>query len=408
MATVLMLAHRLPYPPNKGDKIHTYQLLKSLASRHRVLLGTFVDDPDDEQYVPKVREMCAELHVSRLDRRTAKLRALAGLADGRPLSVAFYRDAALSRWVQQQRAERRADVVFVYSSSMLQYAEGLDLPMAIDFADVDSAKWAEYARRHGFPMSWVYRREAAKLLGVERRFAARARWSLFATEKEAQLFRDLAPESASRAGVLGNGVDADFFAPDAARASPFAADEVPVVFMGAMDYWPNVDAVTWFASEALPALRQRWPTLRFHIVGRSPAPAVQALQGEAVNVTGTVPDVRAYVQHAAVVVAPLRLARGIQNKVLEAMAMARPVVAATSCVASMDVTVGVHALAAETAADYIREVASLIENRERAAAVGRAGRQRVIDVYGWGARLARMDEFLGIANAAPALEPEGA
>ncbi|MBL8308069.1 MAG: TIGR03087 family PEP-CTERM/XrtA system glycosyltransferase [Rubrivivax sp.] len=408
MATVLMLAHRLPYPPNKGDKIHTYQLLKSLASRHKVLLGTFVDDPDDEQYVPKVREMCAELHVSRLDRRSAKLRALGGLADGRPLSVAFYRDAALAGWVQRQREARRADVLFVYSSSMLQYAEDFDLPMAIDFADVDSAKWAEYARRHGFPMSWVYRREAAKLLGVERRFAARARWSLFATEKEAQLFRELAPESADRSGVLGNGVDAEFFTPDPARPSPFPEGEIPVVFMGAMDYWPNVDAVTWFAAEALPQLRQRWPTLRFHIVGRSPAPAVQALQSDAVNVTGTVPDVRAYVQHAAVVVAPLRLARGIQNKVLEAMAMARPVVAATSCVASMDVTAGEHALAAETAADYAREVAALIENRERAAAIGRAGRQRVIDVYGWDARLSRMDEFLGIASAAPALEAQGA
>lgn len=398
MANVLFLAHRLPYPPNKGDKIHTYQLLKSLSARHKVFLGTFVDDPDDEQHVPTVRAMCADLHISRLNPRMAKLRALAGLSNGEPLTVRFYRDAALRAWVQGVRDQGRADAMLVYSSSMLQYADGFDLPMAIDFADVDSAKWADYGPRHRWPMSWVYRREARQLLKVERAGAARARWSLFATEKEAELFAGLAPESATRAGVLGNGVDAEFFAPDAARPSPYAPGEIPLVFMGAMDYWPNVDAVTWFAREALPVLRQRWPTLRFHIVGRSPAPAVAALAGEAVSVTGTVPDVRPYVQHAAAVVAPLRLARGIQNKVLEAMAMARPVVAASTCVNAMDVSAGEHLLSATEAADYVAQVTALLQSPERAAAIGRAGRERVLAVYGWDARLAGLDGFLGIGN----------
>ena len=396
MANVLFLAHRLPYPPNKGDKIHTYQVLKSLASRHRVLLGTFIDDPDDEQHLPTVRALCADLHVSRLNPRVAKVRALTGLAKGEPLTVTFYTDPALRAWVQGVRDQGRADALLVYSSSMLQYSAGFDLPMAIDFADVDSAKWADYGRRHPWPMSWVYRREARRLLTVERAGAARARWSLFATQKEAELFANLAPESAARAGVLGNGVDAEYFAPDPARPSPYAPGEIPLVFMGAMDYWPNVDAVTWFAREALPALRRRWPTLRFHIVGRSPAPAVAALAGEGVTVTGTVPDVRPYVQHAAAVVAPLRLARGIQNKVLEAMAMARPVVAATSCVGAMDVQAGEHLLAASEAEDYVGAVADLLESPERAAAVGRAGRERVLAVYGWGARLAGRDGFLGL------------
>ena len=400
MANVLFLAHRLPYPPNKGDKIHTYQVLKTLAARHRVLLGTFIDDPDDEQHLPTVRSMCAELHVSRLSPRKAKLKALKGLATGAPLTVTFYDDPALHAWVQGVRDQGRADAMLVYSSSMLQYTDGFKLPMAIDFADVDSAKWADYGQRHNWPMSWVYRREARTLLGVERDGAARARWSLFATEKEAELFAGLAPESAASAGVLGNGVDADYFEPDPARVSPYAAGEIPLVFMGAMDYWPNVDAVTWFVHEALPLLRQRWPTLRFHIVGRSPAPAVQALAGDAVSVTGTVPDVRPYVQHAAVVVAPLRLARGIQNKVLEAMAMARPVVAASTCVAAMDVQAGEHLLAAADAEDYVRAVAELLSAPEKAAAMGRAGRERVLQAYGWGARLAGLDGFLGLNTAA--------
>lgn len=398
MANVLFLAHRLPYPPNKGDKIHTYQVLKSLAARHRVFLGTFIDDPDDEQYLPTVQALCAEVHVSRLNPRKAKLRALTGLAKGEPLTVTFYTDAALLTWVERVRDQGRVDALLVYSSSMLQYSAGFKLPMVIDFADVDSAKWADYGQRHPWPMSWVYRREARRLLAVEREGAARAGWSLFATQKEADLFAGLAPESAARVGVLGNGVDADYFAPDPARPSPYAADEIPLVFMGAMDYWPNVDAVTWFAREALPELRKRWPTLRFHIVGRSPAPAVVALAGDAVSVTGTVPDVRPYVQHAAAVVAPLRLARGIQNKVLEAMAMARPVVAATTCVDAMDVEAGEHLLSATKSEDYVRAVAELLAAPERARVIGQAGRERVLSVYGWGARLAGLDGFLGLAG----------
>jgi sugar transferase (PEP-CTERM/EpsH1 system associated) len=396
MANVLFLAHRLPYPPDKGDKIHTYHLLRHLAARHRVLLGCFVDDSADEQHIPFVQSMCAELHVSRLRPGPARVRSLTGLATQEPLTVTFYRDRALRAWVQGVRAQGRADVLFVYSSSMLQYAHGFDLPMVIDFADVDSAKWADYGQRHGWPMSWVYRREALHLLGVERQGAARAQWSLFATEQEAELFRGVAPESAARIGVLGNGVNSDYFAPDPARLSPYAAGEIPLVFMGAMDYWPNIDAVTWFAQDMLPKLRARWPGLRFHIVGRNPAPAVQALAGEAVNVTGTVPDVRPYVQHAAAVVAPLRLARGIQNKVLEAMAMARPVVAASSCVSVIDAQDGRDLLSATAADDYVQAVSALLTDPARAAAIGAAGRKQVISSYGWDARLADLDRFLAV------------
>jgi sugar transferase (PEP-CTERM/EpsH1 system associated) len=396
MANVLFLAHRLPYPPDKGDKIHTYHLLRHLAARHRVLLGCFVDDPADEQHIPVVQALCAELHVSRLRPGPARVRSLTGLATQEPLTVTFYRDRALRAWVQSVRAQGRADVLFVYSSSMLQYAEGFDLPMVIDFADVDSAKWADYGQRHGWPMSWVYRREALHLLGVERKGAARAQWSLFATEQEAELFRGVAPESATRTGVLGNGVNSDYFAPHPARPSPYVEGEIPLVFMGAMDYWPNVDAVTWFVQDMLPKLRQRWPGLRFHIVGRNPAPAVQALAGEAVNVTGTVADVRPYVQHAAVVVAPLRLARGIQNKVLEAMAMARPVVAASSCVSVIDAQDGRDLVSATDASDYVEAVSALLADPSRAAAIGRAGREQVIASYGWDARLADLDRFLAV------------
>jgi sugar transferase (PEP-CTERM/EpsH1 system associated) len=394
MARVLFLAHRLPYPPNKGDKIHTYHVLRWLARRHEVLLGTFIDDPADEVHLPVVRSLCRDVHVSRLRPRNARLRSLWGLLTREPLTMAYYRDVELARWVDTVRRERQADWLFVYSSSMLQYAKGFDLPMLIDFADVDSAKWSAYGRQHHWPMSWVYRREGRILADVERLHAAKARWSLFATSNEAELFRTVAPDSAGRIDVLGNGVDSDYFTPDPTRPSPYSRGECPLVFMGAMDYWPNVDAVTWFVREVLPSLQTRYPRVRFHIVGRSPTPAVQALSSPTVNVTGTVADVRPFVQHAAVVVAPLRLARGIQNKVLEAMAMARPVVAATSCAEAIDAEPGADLLVAATAEEYVHAISALLDAPERAAAMGAAGRQRVQAAYGWDARLADLDRFM--------------
>ncbi|MBN8507411.1 MAG: TIGR03087 family PEP-CTERM/XrtA system glycosyltransferase, partial [Burkholderiales bacterium] len=328
MARLLYLVHRIPYPPDKGDKVRSYHLLKHLLARHEVFVGTFVDDPADRVHVDALRALCAGLHVVHLEPRRARLASLAGLATGEALTLRYYRDAGLARWVRELVKRERIDAVVAFSSSVVPYAEGLGLPVLVDFVDVDSAKWREYALRHRWPLSWLYRREGERLLDFERAASARSARSFFATEKEAELFRRLAPECAGRVEGMDNGVDAAHFAPDPSHVSPYAAGETPIVFTGAMDYWPNVDAVVWFAREVLPRLAERWPALRFHIVGRNPAPSVRALASPAVNVTGTVADVRPWLQHAAVVVAPLRLARGIQNKILEAMAMARPVVAA--------------------------------------------------------------------------------
>jgi polysaccharide biosynthesis protein PslH len=397
MANLLYLVHRLPYPPNKGDKVRSYHLLKHLAQRHQVYLGTFVDDPDDLQHLPTVRTLCAELHAVSLNTRLARVASLAGLLRGEPLTLAYYRHRSLSTWVDALRDRVRIDAAVVFSSSMAQYAVGQGLPMLVDFVDVDSAKWTDYAKAHPWPLSWLYRREGELLLDYERQVARQARASFFVTDKERALFESLAPESAGLVQTSCNGVDADFFAPDAARATPYAAGEIPIVFTGAMDYWPNVDAVKWFAADMLPELRRRWPAARLHIVGRSPTPAVQALAGEHVHVTGTVPDVRPYLQHAAVVVAPLRLARGVQNKVLEAMAMGRPVVAASTCVEAIDVVAGQHLMAATDAADYVEAVHGLLAAPERAAAMGQAARECVLATYGWDARLAGMDRHLELA-----------
>ena len=393
---ILYLVHRLPYPPNKGDKVRSYHLLKHLAARHEVHLGTFIDDPDDEQHLPRVRALCAGLHAARLNPRIAKLASLRGLLTGEALSLPYYRDAGLQAWVRETATRVGFDAVVVFSGVMAQYVPD-GLRHLVDFVDVDSAKWRDYAPEHPWPLSWLYRREFDKLLAFEQRIAAEADCSFFVTDHEVALFRELSPGRPLRLAALGNGVDAEFFAPDAARGSPFEPGELPLVFTGALDYWPNVDAVTWFVRDMLPALRERFPSLRFHIVGRSPTPAVQALAGEAVNVTGTVPDVRPYLQHAAAVVAPLRLARGIQNKVLEAMAMARPVVAASTCVRAIAADAPPGLSAAEEAGAYVEQLSALLRDGSAADASGQAARQFVLGAYSWDAHLAGLDRHLETA-----------
>jgi len=404
MANLLFLVHRMPYPPNKGDKVRSYHLLRHLAARHRVFVGTFVDDPEDLAHVDALRGLCAGLHVERLHPRRARLASLAGLASGDALTLHYYRSAGLRRWVAQTVQQQDIAAAVVFSSSMAQYAQAHPrLPMLVDFVDVDSAKWSDYAPRHRWPLSWLYRREGRRLLACERAVAARAQRSFFSTEKEAALFRERAPECAARVEAMDNGVDTAYFDPDAARPSPFAAGEIPLVFTGAMDYWPNVDAVSWFAAEVLPRLRAQRPQLRFHVVGRSPTPAVRALAADpaaGVVVSGTVPDVRPYLQHAAVVVAPLRLARGVQNKVLEAMAMARPVVAATACVEALKAEPGGEILDAADADEYLRCIEMLLQAPDRARAIGTAGRVRVLHSYTWDAHMNVIDRHLAALRPA--------
>jgi sugar transferase (PEP-CTERM/EpsH1 system associated) len=290
---LLLLIHRIPYPPNKGDKIRSYHLLKHLARHYRVHLATFVDDPDDWQYVPHVEALCASSHFVRMNPLLARAKSMFALLKNRSLSLEYYRDAGLARWVQGTVAAHGIERVLVFSSAMAQYADPYrQARRVVDFVDVDSDKWRQYADKKSWPMSWLYGYEAARLLDYERRVAREYGASLFVSAPEAALFRQLAPESGAKIGHFSNGVDTDYFSPEAeaGHATPYQPGERALVFTGAMDYWPNVDAVQWFCDSVFPALRERFPDLRFYIVGSRPAPAVQLLgQRPGVTVTGTVP-----------------------------------------------------------------------------------------------------------------------
>jgi sugar transferase (PEP-CTERM/EpsH1 system associated) len=213
------------------------------------------------------------------------------------------------------------------------------------------------------------------------------------SEPEAALFKELAPESVAKIGFFNNGVDTDYFSPERSYASPYPAGERAVVFTGAMDYWPNIDAVQWFASEVFPQLRAKFADARFYIVGARPASAVQALaQLPGVVVTGTVPDVRPYIAHAQVAVAPLRIARGIQNKVLEAMAMATPVVVSPQALEGIEAIPGTDLLLAADAAGFVAIVSALLTEAD--GAIGRVARAKVEQLYSWPSNLARIEARL--------------
>ena len=329
MPDILFLSHRVPYPPDKGEKIRAWHVLAHLAQRYRIHLGCLVDDVRDRPHLAHLSGMCASVGGFEVNPTGQLLRALAHLRPGEPLTTGAFFHAGLRRWVCDSQAATRLDAVFVYSSAMAPYAAGVRAPVRIlDMVDVDSEKWRSYADRRGWPLRAIWRREAGALLGMERRLARQFDATLFVSEAEARRFAALAPESRDKIGWLENGVDADWFSPDLGFQSPFAPDTINLVFTGTMSYWPNGDAVTWFAREVMPLLTGSGRPMHFHIVGAKPSRGVQQLaRMPQVHVTGRVADVRPYLAHADAVVAPLRVARGIQNKVLEAMAMARPVVA---------------------------------------------------------------------------------
>lgn len=397
MTELLFLAHRIPYPPDKGDKIRSFHLLRHLASRYTVHLGAFIDDPRDWAHVESVKTMCGETCFAALHATSARLASLAALATGESLTLRYFRDARLAHWVRDLLASRRIERALIFSSAMAQYLEGASingLRRVLDFVDLDSDKWRQYGERSRGPAQWLYRREARKLFESERRYAGIFDASLFVSEVEARLFTARAPEAAGRVSVVMNGVDTEYFSPKRAYPNPYPADEAALVFTGAMDYRANVDAVAWFALEVLPQVRSEASKACFYIVGSRPVRQVRDLARlPGVRVTGTVPDTRPYLAHARVAVAPLRMARGVQNKVLEAMAMARPVVASSQAIAAISPCAELLQWSADAPAAVTHALVQLL--REPApAAHGEALRAHVLRHYSWRDKLTRVEAIL--------------
>lgn len=320
--TVLVLCHRIPYPANKGDKIRNYHLITELGKYANVVLGCFIDDDFDNQYTSQLAAFVQRCVALPLSKRRRCFNAVKALLRGTSVTEAYYEHPAMHQWVAQQLAH--VDHVLVTSSAMARYIPETFLKTKIiDFVDYDSAKWAFYAQSHRWPMRWLYQREATLLARYEQQLVHVFDKSYFVSRSEASQFcQRLAVQQQSRVSAFNNGVDTDHYDPalfsQAQRMEPGC-----VVFTGEMNYPPNVDAVCWFVRDVLALIKS---SVRFYIVGRNPTAEVLALSNEHVIVTGRVDDVRPYLARAQLVVAPMLFARGVKNKVLEAMAMAKPIV----------------------------------------------------------------------------------
>jgi len=396
VSKVLYLTHRIPYPPDKGDKIATWHILRHLAARHEVYLGSFVDDPDDWQHEAKMRSLCADVLLRPIRPKLRRLRSLSAFLTGESISAVYYRDGRMRQWVERTVREQGIRHAVLYSSPVVQYvagAAGRGMRRVAHFSDVDSEKWRQYGAAHRGPVGWVYRREADRLLEFEVRMAGAVEATAFVTEADAQLFRRLAPQVADRVGVIENGVDTAYFDPALPFDSPYAPGGPVIVFTGVMDYWANVDAVQWFATEVLPRVQASIPDARFAIVGSRAGADVQALASRpGVLVTGRVPDVRPYLRHAALSVAPMRIARGTQNKVLEAFSMARPVLMTSGAAEGLR---PVDWLAGRVVDDPVR-FAELAVELLRHPADRPSARDYVLGNYSWDAHLQRLDQMLQV------------
>jgi sugar transferase (PEP-CTERM/EpsH1 system associated) len=394
---ILYLCQRVPYPPNKGEKIRAYHHLTELARRHEIHLLCLADSRADLEYVTFLRERCASVDVVYHSPYAAGMLALGALASSRPLSVAAFDSRAFRGLVGDRLRDVRPDLIYAYSSAMAQYLEATPgVPRVIDFVDADSEKWRAYGRIRSFPQSALFTLEAERLARYEGRVAAAFDASIFVSEAEAEIVRRRAPGRVLT--VIPNGVDLDAFRP---APDPERPREPLIVFTGVMGYYPNVDAVTYFARDVLPRVRSRVPAARFAIVGRDPTGTVRRLARlPGVVVTGTVPDVRPYLADAAMAVAPFRIARGVQNKVLEAMASGLPVVGTSMAFQALAAREEDGIRMADTPERLAEAVIALLSDARDRQACGRRARLYVERHHRWDLLGAQLESFLATLTGA--------
>jgi sugar transferase (PEP-CTERM/EpsH1 system associated) len=391
MKPLLYLVHRLPFPPNKGDKIRSFNLLKILSKHFKVFLGAFVDDEKDWKYQDEVNNYCEGMKLLPLNPKKAKLRSLSGFVTGKALSLPYYKDVKMQIWVNEIVSSMKIKNIMVFSSSMAQYvdSESYDGCVRIaDFVDMDSDKWRQYSCKKPFPMDRLYAREAKRLTAYERKICDSFQKTLFVSSDEMQHFAIQNPGRETKLGFYKNGVNSVYFDPALELHNPYPESVLPIVFTGAMDYWANVDAVSWFVNSILKRIREVIPEVTFYIVGSNPCDEVLQLQkNDGVIVTGTVKDVRPYLKHALLVVAPLRIARGIQNKVLEGMAMAKPVVATPEALEGIEESEDYNPLVGHDEYEFSNHCLRILQSHDRNNPVNEA-RNSILKHYNWESNLA--------------------
>ncbi|NRA82989.1 MAG: TIGR03087 family PEP-CTERM/XrtA system glycosyltransferase [Gammaproteobacteria bacterium] len=395
---LLFLCHRIPFPPNKGDKIATFNLLKFLARRYDVHLGFFIDDPFDQQYVSELEQYCVSHYVLDICDRRQLSSGVKALLSGTSVSQQHLSSSSFQAWVDQTIDTFEIENLFIYSSAMSQFIEHpryQDKIRVLDMADIDSDKWRQYAMKKPWYSQWIYTREQRLLAQLEQQSLVNFTALTLVTPQETALFKKMSPSKlAYKIHTLRNGVDTKYFSP----LAQFDYSEDPIVkqpaicFTGVMDYWANVDAMVWFCEQVWPRVLEQQPNAHFYIVGGSPTDKVKKLAKlPGVHVTGRVADVRPFVASAAVVVAPMQIARGIQNKVLEAMAMAKPVIMTTMGFEGISLDRNQLKLVTDDPA-HMAEL--IIEHLATEQPECTHNRQWIVDRYSWSGALEKLPRLL--------------
>ena len=383
---ILYITHSCPYPPNKGDRIRSFHLLHYLASKYDVTLLYPSFSRSDTEQREVLQRYCAAVYTVSHSLFLAKLKCFLALFHGQSLTLAHFDSRQLREIVERENF----DVALADCSSMAQYVLALSQPKVVDFVDVDSEKWRMYSKKALFPLSWIYRLEAQRLRKFEAKIVKYAEACLVTSEDERQYL-----DAGNHVFVVPNGVDLGYFSPHAngsARVSP------TLLFMGAMNYFANIDGVLFFYNEIFPLIKREVPSVKFIIAGMHPTKAIQRLAGPDTIVTGYVPDIRPYLNEATVCVVPLRIARGVQNKVLEAMAMNVPVVATSMANAGIRAKDGQDILLADDPEEFSKSVVVLLKESYFRERLAMSARQLVDDSFSWERSLKKVDEAIGLAT----------
>ncbi len=394
---VLYVCHRFPFPPKRGGKIRPFNMIRHLHDQgHQITVASLARSPEEAAEGEGLQAHCHEFLMERVSAPWQNLRMLTRLPSLEPSSMGYFYSPALARRIREAVAREAFDLIFVHCSSVAQYvAEIQGIPKILDFGDMDSQKWLTYAQTRRFPLSSGYWLEGTKLEREEKRLASKFDFCTCTTRAELDSLREY--NTGVPTDWFPNGVDAEFFSPGHAQH-----DENTVCFVGRMDYYPNQQAMFGFCRDVWPMLRERNPIIQLLIVGADPSVEVKALgRLEGVTVTGSVPDVRPFVQQAALTVAPLAIARGTQNKILESMAMGVPVVSSSLAAGGVDAVDGEHILTADTPAQYCEAIMSILENPALRAHLAKAARERMLSNHSWPSSMKRLDEIIARALQLP-------
>lgn len=382
---ILFLCHRFPFPPTFGSKVRAFHAIRHLAQRHEVTVLSLARNAQEESVAGGIGEHCQAYEAVRVHNLVQAAKIAACLPTRVSASEAFFHSAKLQRVVDRHLASGRYDFIFAHCSAVGRYVEQVELPKLMDLCDVDSQKWSDYAAFKPAPLSWGYQWESWRVAALERRLARRFDRTTVATPGEAETLRQLGVEE----GVdwFPNGVDTGYFQPGTQPWDP----EV-ISFVGRMDYFPNEQAMVDFCSDVWPSLRRARPTLKLKIVGAHPTTRVRQLERfEGVSVTGSVPDVRPHVQGSALTVVPLKIARGTQNKILEAMAMRVPVIASSTAAKGVDAAPGQHLLVADEPLQLCETILRVLDDRAERERLAEAGRERTLSHNAWSSAMTRLD-----------------